>query len=215
MVEIIPAVLTSDPQRAREMVLACDGITQRVQIDIIDGIFANNKTIDPIALKGLDVFLGLDFHLMVKEPINWIEKCMGIGADRVIGQIEMMESQSSFVEKVESKNLRVGLAIDLNTPLIKIDPTLFEKLDVVLVMSVEAGFGGQRFNKEALKKVIELNKIRINKKTPFRICVDGGETEDVIDDTYWAGADEIAIGQRLFKGSIKDNINTLKEAAIK
>jgi ribulose-phosphate 3-epimerase len=195
------------------MIKRCNGLVQRVQIDIVDGIFANNVTIKPKELINLDVFLGLDFHLMVNEPVDWIERCMGVGADRIIGQIEMMTSQKEFVEKLEEKNLRLGLAIDLNTPVEKIEKSLFEKLDVVLVMSVAAGFGNQKFEIQALDKVRQLNEIRIKGKTPFRICVDGGETEDVIDDSVFDGADEVVVGRRLFNGDIASNIKKMKIAA--
>lgn len=215
MVEIIPSILTKDINEARQMIKMCDGITQRVQVDIIDGIFANNVTVKPWELKNLDVFLGLDFHLMVNEPIDWVERCLGVGADRIIGQIEMMSSQVEFVKKVEEKNLRLGLAIDLSTPVSKIDKSLFEKLDVVLVMSVDAGFGGQKFDFKVLDKIKELNEIRIKGKTPFRICVDGGETTEVIDDSVRDGADEIVVGRRLFDGDIKENINRYLSASIK
>lgn len=214
MVEIIPSILTKDINEARLMIKRCDGITQRVQIDIVDGIFANNVTVKPWELKNLDVFLGLDFHLMVNEPIDWVDKCMGVGADRIIGQIEMMSSQTEFVKKLEEKNLRLGLAIDLDTPVSKIDSSLFEKLDVILVMSVAAGFGGQKFEMKVLDKINDLNEIRIKNKTPFRICVDGGETEDVIDDSVLEGADEVVIGRRLFNGDIASNIKKFEVAAL-
>ncbi len=214
MVEIIPAVLTDSPSEALELIKRCDGVTGRVQIDIIDGVFADNKTIDPAVLTSLDVSLGYDFHLMVKEPVNWIEKCALASAERIIGQIEMMNSQGEFVDKVQSKNLRVGLAVDLETPVAKIQKDLLNIIDVVLVMSVKAGFGGQKFNTSALSKIKELDLIRTEQKSAFRICVDGGETEDVIDDTYFEGADEVAIGRRLFNGDLESNIRKMKEAAI-
>lgn len=214
MVEIIPSILTKDPDEAVEMIKRCDGVVQRVQIDVVDGIFANNVTVKPWELKNLNVFLGLDFHLMVNEPIDWVERCLGVGADRIIGQIEMMSSQIDFVKKVEEKNLRLGLAIDLDTSVSKIDESLFEKLDVILVMSVKAGFGNQKFEIRALDKIKELNAIRVKNKTPFRICIDGGETEDVIDDSVFDGADEIVVGRRLFKGDIKENIELFKNASL-
>ncbi len=214
MVEIIPAVLTDSPSEALELIRRCDGVTGRVQIDIIDGVFADNKTIDPAVLTSLDVSLGYDFHLMVKEPINWIEKCALASAERIIGQIEMMNSQEEFVDKVQSKNLRVGLAVDLETPVAKIQKDILNIIDVVLVMSVKAGFGGQKFNTSVLSKIKELDLIRTEQRSAFRICVDGGETEEVIDDTYYEGADEVVIGRRLFNGDLESNIRRMKEAAI-
>lgn len=195
------------------MISQCEGATHRVQIDVVDGVFADNKTVDPADLGRLETSMGVDFHLMVKDPISWVPECVDTGADRIIGQIEMMESQSKFVDEVQSKNLRVGLAINLDTPVSKIDQSLFSRLDVVLVMSVKAGFGGQEFDKRALSKIKELNKIRIEEKSPFRICVDGGETEDVVDDSYYDGADEVVVGRRLFRGNMAENIKNFKEAS--
>ena len=209
MVDVIPAILTNNIQEVRDKVAMCDGVVSRVQIDVIDGIFADNKTIDPSLITNLDAFIGLDFHLMVKEPINWVEKSANAGADRIIGQIEMMGSQLEFVEKVQLTNLRVGLAIDLDTPVSMLDSLVLNNLDVVLVMAVKAGWGGQEFNPKILDKIKELDQIRIRDKTPFRICVDGGETEAVIGDTHFAGADEVAVGQRIFNGNLKENIEKM------
>lgn len=219
---IIPAILTDNVtdlvdkvQRINDVSFV-DGVTVRkIQIDIIDGVFVNNKTVDPANIVGLETDLGLDFHLMVKEPINWVEKCANAGADRIIGQIEMMESQVDFVGKVQETGLYVGLAVDLETPISKLDPVILSNVDVVLVMAVNAGWGGQKFDKRVLDKINELDEIRVRDKTPFKICVDGGETESVIDDTHYAGADEIVIGKRLFDGDLAQNLKRFTEAAYK
>src|SRR3989304_6370901 len=101
MIEIIPSILTNDSKELVDKLGICEGIVERVQIDIIDGVFASNKTIDPSALFSLETELKLDFHLMVKEPINWVEKCVSAGADRIIAQVEMMENQVDYVGKVQ------------------------------------------------------------------------------------------------------------------
>lgn len=219
MIEIIPAILTNSSSDLKQKISQIDNenmdvpLTKRVQIDIVDGVFADNKTIDPTAVGGIDTYLGIDFHLMVKEPINWVEKCVNSGADRIIGQIEMMRNQREFIEKVQLTGLRVGLAIDLSTPVDSIDLEIITDLDVILVMSVKAGFGGQKFDKSVIDKIAELNEIKLRDKTPFRICVDGGETEDVIEFTHLAGADEVVIGNRIFEGDLNNNIKELEEAA--
>lgn len=220
MVEIIPAILTDSVteleeklDRVDEAVEASGANIKRVQIDIIDGKFVDNRTIDPSNITGIDTNLSLDFHLMVKEPINWVEKCATAGADRIIGQIEMMNSQPDFIGRVQEVGLYVGLAVDLGTPISKLDPVVLTDVDVILVMAVRAGWGGQKFDRRVLGKIKELDEIRVRDSTPFKICVDGGETEDVIDDTHFAGADEVAIGKRLFAGSLKDNIERMQLAA--
>lgn len=220
MVDIIPAILTDNVteltdklKRIDEAVDADGAKVKRVQIDIIDGQFVGNRTIDPSNITGVDTNLSLDFHLMVKEPINWVEKCAQAEADRIIGQIEMMASQVDFVGKVQEAGLYVGLAVDLGTPVLKLDPVVLTNVDVVLVMGVKAGWGGQKFDKSVLGKIKELDEIRMRDSTPFKICVDGGETEEVIDETHFAGADEVVIGKRLFEGSLKDNIERMQLAA--
>lgn len=220
MVDIIPAILTDNVTELRDKVKRIDEVSfadgttvRKIQIDIIDGEFVGNKTIDPANIVGLDTDLSLDFHLMVKEPIKWVEKCATAGADRIIGQIEMMESQVDFVGRVAETGLYVGLAVDLETPISKLDPVVLTNVDVILLMAVKAGWGGQKFDKRVLEKIGEIDEIRVRDSTPFKICVDGGETEEVIDETHFAGADEIVIGKRLFAGDLGENIKKFQEAA--
>lgn len=220
MIDIIPAILTDNIGDLTSKVKRIndasylDGVNVRkIQIDVIDGVFVDNRTVDPANMVGLETDLGLDFHLMVKEPANWVEKCANAGADRIIGQIEMMENQVEFVGKVQETGLYVGLAVDLETPISKLDPTILSNVDMVLLMAVKAGWGGQKFDARVLDKIAELDEIRVRDKTPFKICVDGGETEDVIDDTRYAGADEVVIGKRLFDGDLAENLKKFEAAA--
>jgi len=215
MIKIFPSILTKDPDELKELILRVEGIVDFASIDIIDGKFAGNKTIDPQALVDLDTTLKFDFQLMVNEPINWVEKCASAGAERIVGHIEEMSDQVAFVGKVQEVGISIGLGIDLDTPVSKIDPTILTNLDTVLVMSVPAGFGGQKFDEKALKKVIELNIIRKKDDTPFKIHVDGGVTSANISEIVKAGADEVSVGRSLFEGNIKDNIDKLLKAAYK
>ena len=214
MITIIPAILTNNPEELREMLLLCEEVKVGcVQIDIIDGVFADNKTVDPAVIQDIDTSLFLDFHLMVKEPVNWVEKCILAGANRIIGQIEMMSSQVDFVAKVTEAGAKVGLAIDIETSVSELDPVVLTNLDVVLVMSVAAGFGGQKFDERVLDKIEKLDEIRSRDKTPYAICDDGGITFENIDDARIAGVDEVSIGRRLFKGDLAVNIKKYVKAA--
>ena len=215
MIQIIPAILSNDIKEVGEKLAQVDGVSGKIQIDVIDGVFANNKTVDPSALEFIETDLKLDFHLMTKEPIDWVERAVRGMADRIIGQVEMMTDQVGFVGKVSEVGLSVGLAIDLPTSISKLDPTILTNLDVVLVMSVPAGFGGREFDRRALAKIRELDEIRIRDDTPFKICVDGGINTNNISDVVKAGADELVIGEGLFAGNIKENIDSLMKAAYK
>jgi ribulose-phosphate 3-epimerase len=212
--DIIPGILTDNPQELKDLIEQADGVVERVHVDIIDGVFADNKTIDPSVLNDIDYQILLDFHLMVNEPVNWVEKCARAGADRIIGQVEMMTSISKFIEEVAEAGLYPGLALDINTPVSVVEKRLLNDLSVVLVMSVPAGFGGQKFHNEALGKIEELNKIRESDKTPFRICDDGGITLEYIDDVRREGADEAVIGQRIFQGDLAKNIAAYQKSSL-
>lgn len=229
MVEIIPSILTNDVKELESMLrvverarLAEDsprgeagGESRRVHIDIIDGKFADNKTIDPAVLEEIDTNLKLDYHLMVKEPINWVERCARAMADRIIAQVEMMENQVDYVGKVQEVGAKVGLGIDLATPVSKLDPVIFTNLDIVLVMSVKAGFGGQEFDKRAIDKIKKLDELRARDGASYRICDDGGIAFEFIDDVHYTGADEVSIGRRLFKGDLTKNMERYQRAAHK
>lgn len=213
--KIIPSILTHDPNEARELLGRCEGVVDGVSIDIIDGKFADNKTISPDMFFDVETNLKLEYQLMVIEPVNWIEKCICGQADRIIGHIEHMTSQKDFVGKVQKSGREVGLALDLTTPISRLDTAILQDVNVVLLMSVPAGFGGQKFHIEVLDKVRELNEIRARDKTPFLIQDDGGIVFEYIDDIRREAVDEVSVGRRLFDGDLKKNIDLFVKASFK
>jgi ribulose-phosphate 3-epimerase len=211
--KIIPAILSNNPTEVKDLLYRCqDAGVDKVQVDIIDGVFADNKTVDPMVLEHIDTTVRYDIQLMTKEPINWVERCIRAGADRIIGHVEMMADQQEFVKKVTEFGLEVGLAIDLKTPVSAIDPLVINDLDVVLVMSVPAGYGGQEFDMSVMDKFSELNKLRSKDQTPFLICDDGGVTIQTAHDMAQLGVDEVAVGKRLFDGDLSTNIIKFQNA---
>jgi len=206
MVEVIPSILTNDIGEVKDKIARAEGVCKRVQIDFVDGVFNNNKTVDPSALETIENDLDLDFHLMTKEPIDWVERSLHGGAGRVIGQVELMTDQLAFIGKVQEVGCRIGLAIDLDTPVASLDQSILTNLDVVLVMAVKAGFGGQKFDERAITKIIELNSIRERDATPFKICVDGGILPEKAKKLISLGVDEIVVGKRLFDGDLAANL---------
>ena len=211
MIEVIPAILTNDPQELKQLINKAEEVVDRVQIDVLDGQFAKNKTVDPSIFETIETNLKLDFHLMTKEPVDWIEKATRAMANRVVGQIEMMESQMEFVEKAIEMGTLTGLAVGIDTPISDLDPEVFVNLDAVLVMSVPAGFGGQKFDDKAVGKIKSLNKMREKENLEFKICVDGGVTTKVIKSLAEAGVDEVFVGKRLFDGDLRENIEEFKK----
>ena len=206
MIEVIPSILTNDQAELEDLISLCEGKVERAHIDIIDGVFANNRTIEPSSLESIESELKFGYHLMVLDPIKWVERCVKGFAQRIIGHVEKMPSQIDFVGKVSEVGAEVGLAIDLGTPVTKIDSTILTNLDVVVVMSVQAGFGGQKFDSGVVKKVRKLDELRKGDDTPYRICVDGGMNEKSIEKVEKAGANEVAIGRLLFEGNFEKNV---------
>lgn len=211
MVKIIPAILTNSPEEARDLISKSEGLVDRVQLDIIDGEYANNKTISPEAMESVDTNLLFDYHLMVKEPVNWIEKCVRGQADRVIGQIEMMNDQKEFIEKATSLGLKVGLGIDIDTPATSIDESLLSDIDVLLIMSVKAGFAGQQFELRVWDKIKEVIIMKQKHDSRFSVCVDGGITKELYNDMGKTHVNEVAVGKRIFEDSLKENLEMFKE----
>lgn len=215
MVDIIPAILTNDPNEVRQKIQKLQDLTERVQIDVIDGKFADNKTVDIAIFDSIETSLRLDFHLMVDEPINWVERCIRAGADRIIGHIELMTEPLSFLAKCQSMAIGAGVAFDLDTPLAKLESEIMNNFDVVLLMGVPAGFGGQEFNPKVLSKLKELATRKKESNSTFRICLDGGQTLETIGQTAYAGADEVVVGKRLFEGDVSQNIQEFHQASLK
>jgi ribulose-phosphate 3-epimerase len=213
MIEIIPSILTDNADELRDLISRCEGVVDRISIDIIDGKFANNKTVDPSILEEIETNLKIDYQLMVIEPINWIERCLRGQADTIIGHVERMEDQDDFVESVLGEGVYVGLGLDLPTPISQINSSIFGKLDTVLLMSVPAGFGGQDFDRKVLDKIKKLDEIRSESDFSFKIQDDGGVSLETVDEAHFFGVDEVSIGRRIFKGDLKQNLEKFQHAA--
>lgn len=206
---IVPAILTNNPEELESKIRQLETLVQRIHIDIIDGIFTNNKTVGLDALTSIETPLGIDIHLMTKEPIDWVDKAVEVGADRIIGQVEMMFDQQEFVSHVQELGGRAGLAIDVGTDIGQIDVKVLPQLDIVLIMAVRAGWQGQEFNKIALEKIEKIKGLRQDISGSFSIYLDGGVNKKNIGSIIKTGADEVAIGSSLFEGDIKENLERL------
>lgn len=204
--KIIPAILTNDLSELTSLINKAEGTVDRVQIDVIDHKFAENITVDPLILKNISTSLNLDFHLMVKGPIDWIDHCVMNKGNRIIGQIEAMENQDEFVQKVINMRSIPGLGVDIETTLDDINPKVLPKISVVLLMSVKAGWAGQEFDLSVWEKIEKLAKIRSDSKLEFKICVDGGVTKELVNQMEKFGVDEVAVGKRIFEPDLKDNM---------
>jgi len=211
--DIIPSILTNSIEELHEMIEKCEGVVDRVQIDVVDGVYAANKTLDPLALKYVDTTLKIDFHLMVANPSSWLEKCASVGADRVIAQIERMTSQEEFLQKAELAGVSAGFAVDLATSMDALDKNLVSDLSVLLLMSVPAGFGGQKFDTRVYEKIKLANTLREGDLSPCGICIDGGVDEENISTLFKLKVDEVAVGKSFFDGNLNENLDILLREA--
>lgn len=213
MIEIIPTILTNNPSEVEEKINKLEGLVKRAQLDILDGVFADNRTTGLEALASIETGILLDVHLMTKEPVDWVEKSVRAMADRIIGHIELMSNQEGYVRKVIEIGAQVGLGVDLDTPLGELDEAVLGEVDLILLMSVKAGWGGQEFQSKALDKIKELAEARSREGLNFKICVDGGINEGNIKRVVEAGADEVAVGTAIYQGgNIEANLERLLNA---
>lgn len=222
MIDIIPAILTSDIGEVEEKVRAVEGLRlkngrdlRRIHIDIIDSNFAPSRTVNPTALSGIETDVLYDIHLMVNNPVAWIQRAANAMSDRIIAQIEMMPSQEEFVLKGQELGAKIGLALDLNTPVSALDPLVRRDLDAILVLGVKAGRSGQRFHYSVLDKIKQLCELRTSDSAEFRIIVDGGVSTETIGKIVESGADEVVAASAVFSGDPEQNINELLKAAYK
>ncbi len=185
--QIIPGILEKDWAEIEKKIEIIKTFSNKIHIDIIDGKFADNLTfLDPKPFMKYSNDLFFEAHLMVEEPINYLDSFAKAGFKKFIGHIEKMSNQEEFVAKGELLG-EVGLALDLQTSIEEIKVP-FEDLDLVLLMSIHAGFSGQDFEQSSLEKIKTLRS-----KTTIPIEVDGGINDQTVGLAKQAGANIFVI----------------------
>lgn len=175
-----------------------------LQIDIIDGEFADNLTVTPIDLVGLDFGeFQLDFHLMVNEPLDYVDEILShreaLPVRAIIAQVECMSHQSEFIKAVKKNKVKAGLSLNIFTPVEAINNNVWSTLDVIQLMAVEAGFQGQSFKTVIFEKIKDL-KTTLNKfEAQCEIVVDGGVTLENAAQLHRAGVEAVGVGSALWQ----------------
>ena len=214
-IQISPSILSADfSQLGAEIKRLEDGGADMIHVDVMDGHFVPNLTIGPPVIKALKKHCSLKFdvHLMISPVHNYIEAYADAGADIITIHPEATNDLKQSILKIKKLNKRVGVSLN---PESKIDlvKNLLDQIDLVLIMSVNPGFGGQKFMPEVLEKIKELKKIQTEKNLDFDIEIDGGINFDNCKSAIEAGANILVSGTTVFKsnnGDIKRNINLLK-----
>lgn len=190
---IVPTIFALDHLALEERLERYEGLAQRVQLDIADTNFAAQPTLGVDIMVEQPTTLKRDVHLMIAEPVEWLEKCHEEAVDLVVGQIESMSSQSEFKKAAQNLGINWGLAVDLDTPLTDLDWATAKDANQLLVMTVRAGKEGQKLAAAALNKVKDLRQKGFSQE----ICVDGGVNADTMGKCLKAGVDVLAVGSSL------------------
>ena len=214
-IQISPSILSADfSQLGNEIKRLEEGGADMIHVDVMDGHFVPNLTIGPPVIKALkkQCSIKFDVHLMISPVHKYIEAYSNAGADIITIHPEATDNLENSISKIKSLNKKVGVSLNPNS---KIDLIVnhLEKIDLVLIMSVNPGFGGQKFIPEVLDKVRQLKKIQSEKNMSFDIEIDGGINFDNCQLAIKAGANILVSGTTVFKsnnGDIKKNINLLK-----
>ena len=214
-IKISPSILSADFSKLGKEIQDLEKAkADLIHIDVMDGHFVPNITIGPEVIKKLRKYTSLPFdvHLMVSPVHNFIKNFAEAGSDIITIHPEATDNLESSIKKIKSYNKKAGVSLNPETPIEKVLPVL-NLIDLVLIMSVNPGFGGQKFMPETLEKVKKLKKEINSKNLKTQIEIDGGINFENSKSAIKAGVDILVSGTTIFKengGNLKKNIQLLR-----
>ena len=214
-IQISPSILSSNfSELGNEIKRLEEGGADMIHVDVMDGHFVPNLTIGPPVIKALRNYtkLPFDVHLMISPVHKYIKDYANAGADIITIHPEATDNLVNSINHIKELKKKVGVSLNPDTE-IDVIINLLDQIDLVLIMSVFPGFGGQKFIPEVVKKIEELNKIKMEKNLKYDIEVDGGINFSNSKIVLNAGANILVSGTTIFKennGDIKKNIDSLK-----
>ena len=214
-IQISPSILSADfSQLGKEIKKLEDAGADMIHVDVMDGHFVPNLTIGPPVIEALkkNSSLPFDVHLMISPVHKYIESYSNAGADIITIHPEATDNLSDSINKIKKLKKKVGISLNPETK-VEVVEKFLNQVDLILIMSVHPGFGGQKFMPEVLEKVKKLDRIRKDFKFHFDIEIDGGINFENSKMAIRAGANILVSGTTIFKsnnGDIKKNIELLK-----
>lgn len=213
MGKLAPSILAADFKCLGEQISDLKEVgVEILHIDVMDGMFVPSISFGMPVITSLrqGSCLFFDVHLMVQEPIRYLKEFREAGADGITVHAEACSDLEETLSQIRSMGCKAAVSICPETPVEEILSVL-DQVDMVLVMSVHPGFGGQRLIPETLEKIKQLKKLRVEKGLRYTIEIDGGVNQNNIGEIVGCGADIIVAGTAVFQGDIKDNVRILKE----
>ena len=207
-----PSILSADFTKLGEEIETIDNAgAEYIHVDVMDGMFVPSISYGMPVIKSIRKSTGkvFDVHLMISEQIRYIADFAASGADMITVHVEACSDVVATIEKIREYKLKVGITLNPDTPVSAIKPYL-NRVDMVLIMSVNPGFGGQKFITSSVDKIKEVKRLRDELNLSYDIEVDGGINIDNLATVLEAGANVIVAGSAIFRGDAAENVKKFK-----